>query len=95
MFAVPDEAKEPLFDWTLAALAHDNDHEAQIMPFVWLVECKTCMQRFAVEPREIGSGKSMDISRPDTPPRSFECPHCHESHEYSFADYIPGEGRLH
>jgi DNA-directed RNA polymerase subunit M/transcription elongation factor TFIIS len=23
------------------------------MPFVWLVECKTCLQRFAVLPREV------------------------------------------
>ena len=23
------------------------------MPFVWLVDCKTCLQRFAVLPREV------------------------------------------
>jgi DNA-directed RNA polymerase subunit M/transcription elongation factor TFIIS len=25
------------------------------MPFVWLVDCKTCLQRFAVLPREVTS----------------------------------------
>lgn len=64
------------------------------MPFVWQVECKTCLQRFAIAPREVGSGKTSS-SDPDIPPRSFECPHCHEIHEYTSTDYIPGEGRLH
>jgi predicted RNA-binding Zn-ribbon protein involved in translation (DUF1610 family) len=64
------------------------------MPFVWLVECKTCLQRFAIKQRELVSGKSTDAIVPGTDAGSFECPHCHESHHYTTDDYIPGEGRI-
>lgn len=62
--------------------------------FVWLVECKTCIQRFPVKPRTIVPGKSTDQLVPGTKPESFECPHCHDVHEYTTDEYIPGEGRL-
>jgi len=73
------------------------------MPFVWLVECKTCLQRFAVKRRELVSGKpgAPALGQKSTAALvrgkdggSFECPHCHESHRYSTDDYIPGEGRI-
>jgi hypothetical protein len=61
------------------------------MALVWLVECKTCLQRFVVQERERVSGKSTDalVRNPDV--GSFECPHCHESHHYGTGDFIPGE----
>lgn len=64
------------------------------MALVWLVECKTCLQRFAVKPREKASGKSTDAiaSNPDI--GTFKCPHCHEVHRYGTDDFIPGEGRV-
>jgi hypothetical protein len=65
------------------------------MPFAWLVECKTCLQRFAVKPREKGAGKSTDQLRPEADSGSFECPHCHDLHDYTTEDFIPGEGRIH
>jgi hypothetical protein len=64
------------------------------MALVWLVECKTCVQRFAVQRRESVSGKSTDALVPKRDVGSFECPHCHESHRYSMDDFIPGEGRI-
>ncbi len=64
------------------------------MPFVWLVECKTCLLRFAIKQRELVPGKSTDAIVPGTDAGSFECPHCHESHHYTTDDYIPGEGRI-
>ena len=64
------------------------------MALVWLVECKTCMQRFAVQARESIPGKSTTVLSPHTPVGSFECPHCHEFHDYNTDDFIPGEGRL-
>ena len=64
------------------------------MPLAWVVECKTCLQRFAVRPREHASGKSTDRLAPHEPAGSFECPHCHDTHEYSTDDFIPGEGRI-
>jgi hypothetical protein len=64
------------------------------MPFVWLVECKTCLQRFAAKPRELVPGKSTDAITRGKDAGSFECPHCHETHRYSTDDYIPGEGRV-
>lgn len=65
------------------------------MALVWLVECKTCLQRFAVQAREAVPGKSTAALSPGTNVGSFECPHCHEFHDYSTDDFIPGEGRLH
>lgn len=65
------------------------------MPFVWLVECKTCCLRFAVRRRELAPGKSTEAIVPAEPAGSFECPHCHEVHLYTTDDLIPGEGRLH
>lgn len=65
------------------------------MTFVWLVECKTCLQRFAITRREIIAGKSTDQLIPGTDSGSFECPHCHEFHDYTSDEYVPGEGRLH
>jgi hypothetical protein len=64
------------------------------MPFVWLVECKTCLQRFAIKPRDIIPGKSTSAIIPGTEAGSFECPHCHEFHHYTTDDFIPGEGRI-
>ncbi len=65
------------------------------MAFVWLVKCKTCLQRFAVARREIIAGKSTNQLTPGTVAGSFECPHCHDFHDYTTDEYIPGEGRLH
>lgn len=64
------------------------------LAFVWLVECKTCLLRFAVKARELVPGKSTTSIPPATDAGSFECPHCHEVHDYSTDDFIPGEGRL-
>ena len=64
------------------------------MALVWLVECKTCVKRFAVRQRERVSGKSTDALAFNADVGSFECPHCHESHHYSTGDFIPGEGRI-
>ena len=65
------------------------------MPFIWLVECKTCCQRFGVKLREVVAGKSTNSLALGIDAGSFECPHCHEFHQYSTDDFIPGEGRLH
>jgi hypothetical protein len=64
------------------------------MALVWLVECKTCLQRFPVQVREKVPGKSTDalVANPDV--GSFECPHCHDLHHYGTEDFLPGEGRL-
>jgi hypothetical protein len=73
------------------------------MPFVWLVECKTCTQRFAVLPREVApdavaSGGTRSKSTSALPQHqnagTFECPHCHEEYPYVNEDLIPGEGRI-
>lgn len=64
------------------------------MPLVWLVECKTCQQRFGVKRREPTSGKSTDLLAPGAAAGKFECPHCHDRHDYTTSDYIPGEGRV-
>ncbi|MGZ4816628.1 MAG: hypothetical protein ACXVZV_14530 [Terriglobales bacterium] len=64
------------------------------MPLVWLVECKTCLQRFAVKARQSVPGKSIDQLTPHQPAGSFECPHCHDVHGYTTDDFIPGEGRI-
>ena len=63
------------------------------MPFVWMVECKTCLLRFPVRARTIVPGKSTESLTPELA-GSFECPHCHEVHPYTTADFFPGEGRL-
>jgi hypothetical protein len=65
------------------------------MPLAWMVDCKTCQQRFAVKRRERVDGKSTEALPQGVPSRSFECPHCHDVHEYAAGDYIPGEGRIH
>jgi hypothetical protein len=64
------------------------------MAFVWLVECKTCLQPFSVERRELVDGKSTDSLVKGKPLGSRECPHCHEVHDYVTDDCYPGEGRL-
>jgi len=64
------------------------------MVLVWLVECKTCLQRFAVLPREKAQGKSTDALVPNPDVGSFECPHCHESHHYGTEEFIPGTRRI-
>jgi|tagenome__1003787_1003787.scaffolds.fasta_scaffold19865968_2 hypothetical protein len=64
------------------------------MPFVWLVECKTCVLPFPVKSRVIVPGKSTDSLTPGDSAGSYECPHCHDIHAYLNADLIPGEGRL-
>ncbi len=64
------------------------------MTLVWLVECKTCLQRFAVQRREKFPGKSTDVLVANPDVGSVECPHCHESHHYGTEDFIPGEGRI-
>ena len=75
------------------------------MPFVWLVDCKTCTQRFAVLPREVastGDDPSSGGARPKSTSTltrgekagTFECPHCHEDDSYLSEDLIPGEGRI-
>jgi hypothetical protein len=63
------------------------------MGLVWLVECKTCLLRFAVQHRESVPGKSTSRLAPNQDVGSFECPHCHEFHHYGTQDFIPGEGR--
>jgi hypothetical protein len=65
------------------------------MPLAWLVECKTCLQRFAMKRREPVLGKSTDAIERGKVAGRFECPHCHEVHSYTTDDYIPGEGRIH
>jgi len=65
------------------------------MPLAWLVECKTCLQRFAAKSRSTVAGKSTEQLTPHVSAGSFECPHCHDVHEYSTDDLIPGEGRIH
>lgn len=64
------------------------------MALAWLVECKTCLQRFAVKKREPAQGKSTDELVPHEVAGSFECPHCHDMHEYTTNEFIPGEGRV-
>lgn len=75
------------------------------MPFVWLVDCKICLQRFAVLPREVAPAgdakasagtraKSTSSLPPGEQAGTFECPHCHENDAYFSEDLIPGEGRI-
>jgi hypothetical protein len=64
------------------------------MPLAWLVECKTCLQRFAVRKREPVDGKSTDALERGKKAGDFECPHCHDVHNYATDDFIPGEGRI-
>ncbi len=64
------------------------------MPLAWLVDCKTCLQRFAVKRRQPTSGKSTDSLERGVLAGEFECPHCHDTHPYTTEDFIPGEGRI-
>lgn len=64
------------------------------MPFAWLVECKTCLQRFVIGPREVVPGKKLEKIVPALPLGEFECPHCHEVDGYTTDDRIPGEGKV-
>ena len=64
------------------------------MSFVWAVDCKTCQQRFGVRPRELGGGKATSALPKHLAAGEFECPHCHDVHEYTTDDFIPSEGRV-
>lgn len=64
------------------------------MAFAWLVDCKTCMQRFVIGPRETVPGKKMQKIVPEQELGEFECPHCHDTNLYTTNDRIPGEGKL-
>lgn len=64
------------------------------MALVWMVDCKICVQRFAVLPRERVPGKSTDTLEPNQDAGRFECPHCHETNRYSTDDLYPGEGKI-
>lgn len=64
------------------------------MAFAWLVDCKTCLQRFVVGPREPEPGKKMEKVVPARRIGEFECPHCHDVAEYTTDDRIPGEGKI-
>lgn len=64
------------------------------MPLAWLVDCKTCQQRFAVKRRQPVAGKSTDALEHGIAAGQFECPHCHDTHLYTTDDFIPGEGRI-
>jgi hypothetical protein len=64
------------------------------MSLVWLVVCKTCLQRFPILLREQVSGKSTETLVPNPDVGEFECPHCHEFHHYGTDDFIPGEGKI-
>jgi len=64
------------------------------MPFAWLVECKTCLQKFVIAPREVVPGKKAERIVPVEELGRFECPHCHETHTYTTDDRIPGEGKI-
>ena len=65
------------------------------MALAWLVICKTCLQRFAVLPREYVNGKSTQALKPNPDVGEFECPHCHEFHHYGTQEFIPGEAKIH
>ncbi len=64
------------------------------MSLAWLVECKTCLQRFAVKRRQPSPGKSTETLERGRSAGEFECPHCHDRHTYTTDDFIPGEGRI-
>ncbi len=64
------------------------------MPFAWLVECKTCLQRFPIAKREVVPGQKMEKIVPARALGEFECPHCHDTSPYPTDDRIPGEGRI-
>jgi hypothetical protein len=64
------------------------------MGLVWLVSCKTCLQRFPILARESVAGKSTKALTSDPDVGEFECPHCHEFHHYGTEDFIPGEGKI-
>ena len=64
------------------------------MALAWVVDCKTCLQRFPILPRESVAGKSTETLKQNPDVGSFECPHCHEFHHYGTEDFIPGEGKI-
>lgn len=64
------------------------------MAFAWIVECKTCLLRFPIGPREVIPGKKMEKVVPAQKLGMFECPHCHDRDEYTTDDRIPGEGKV-
>ncbi len=64
------------------------------MPFVWMIECKTCCLPFPAKARTVVPGKSTESLVPGVAAGAFECPHCHDIHSYTTDDFIPGEGRL-
>ncbi len=64
------------------------------MAFAWVVECKTCLQRFVVGPREIVPGQKLQKIVPPRDLGEFECPHCHDMNRYTTDDRIPGEGKV-
>lgn len=61
------------------------------MGFAWLVECKTCLQRFVIGPRESVGNFAKIVPAQEL--GLFECPHCHDRNEYTTDDRIPGEGK--
>lgn len=63
------------------------------MSFAWLVECKTCRQRFVIGPREVVPGAKIERIDPPQSLGEIECPHCHEVHDYTTEDRIPGEAK--
>ena len=64
------------------------------MAFAWMVECKTCLQRFVVGPREMEPGKKFEKTVPAQALGEFECPHCHDKNDYTTDDRFPGEGKI-
>lgn len=63
------------------------------MALVWQVDCKLCVLRFSVLPREHVAGKATASLPVEDALGRFECPHCHEANDYAATDLIPGEGR--
>ncbi len=64
------------------------------MAFAWMVDCKTCLQRFVIGPRELEPGKKTEKIVPATRIGELECPHCHDVNDYTTDDRIPGEGKI-
>ena len=79
---------------TAACMGNPELVRGKSMGLVWLVTCKTCLQRFPILPRESVAGKSTDALQPNPNVGSFECPHCHEVDHYGTTDFIPGEGKI-
>lgn len=64
------------------------------MAFAWIVECKTCLQRFPIGKREVVPGQKFEKIVPAKNLGMFECPHCHDRDEYTTDERIPGEGKV-